>query len=411
MVFSFFKKQPEKMITRPAAVPRPAAGSKEAPAGREDAENEKARSPEAGPAADDGLQQSSLEAFSDLEFSLSQSSLDFQVNADIDPVNAPAEEAAVLFANGQDQAAQTVLESALKQQHSGPAERLWLMLFDLYRLSGQQPAFDAIGIDYARAFEKSPPGWGVERADSAKTVEGAGGSMLFKGDLLGGNAASFEAVRRTLEKNHALRLDMSKIKQADPEGCACLLGVLSHARKNRRAVELLGRDALTLLVQDVVEAGKRETPAVGKECWLLLLEMLQQQGRQEVFEELAIDYAVTFEESPPSWESGRVAKPEPVRAVVESAATEDDAYVLSGEVKSSRFGDLAAFARERDPLLIDCAKLTRIDFISAGALLNALTIVRGTGKQIVFRHPNCLVAELFRVVGLTAVASVVFAKH
>ena len=38
MVFSFFKKQPEKMITRPAAVPRPAAGSKEVPAGREDAE-------------------------------------------------------------------------------------------------------------------------------------------------------------------------------------------------------------------------------------------------------------------------------------------------------------------------------------------------------------------------------------
>ena len=120
MVFSFFKKQPEKMITRPAAVPRPAAGSKEVPAGREDAENEKARSPEAGPAADDGLQQSSLEAFSDLEFSLSQSSLDFQVNADIDPVNAPAEEAAVLFANGQDQAEKAKMMEylqALNEKH------------------------------------------------------------------------------------------------------------------------------------------------------------------------------------------------------------------------------------------------------------------------------------------------------
>ena len=55
--------------------------------------------------------------------------------------------------------------------------------------------------------------------------------------------------------------------------------------------------------------------------------------------------------------------------------------------------------------------LTRIDFISAGALLNVLTTVRRRGKQIVFRHPNHLVAELFGVVALKAVASIIFAKH
>ncbi len=411
MVFSFFKKQPEKMITRPAAVPRPAAGNKEARAGRDDARDEKAPPPEAEQPVDESLETTSLSAFSDLEFSLSQSSLDFQVNADFDPVNAPAEEAAVLFANGQDAAAQAVLEQALKQQPSGPAERLWLMLFDLYRLTGQHAAFEATGIEYARAFEKSPPGWGAEREDAAKAATGRGGSMIFKGDLLGGNTASFEAVRRALDKGPALRLDLSKVKRADPEGCGRLLELLSHARKNRLGVELLGRDALAQLVQEGIEAGRNEQPAAGKECWLLLLELFQQQGRQEVFEDLAIDYAVTFEESPPSWEAGRVAEPEPPAQAAENAAEDDDAYALSGEIRSSRFGDLPAFVQGHEALLIDCTRLTRIDFISAGALLNVLTTVRGTGKQIVFRHPNRLVAELFRVVGLTAVASVVFAKH
>ena len=56
-------------------------------------------------------------------------------------------------------------------------------------------------------------------------------------------------------------------------------------------------------------------------------------------------------------------------------------------------------------------QLTRIDFISAGALLNVLTAIRRTGKQIVFQHPNHLVAELFGIVGLKAVATIIPAKY
>ena len=33
------------------------------------------------------------------------------------------------------------------------------MLFDFYRLTNQHAPFDALGIEYARAFEKSPPVW------------------------------------------------------------------------------------------------------------------------------------------------------------------------------------------------------------------------------------------------------------
>jgi anti-anti-sigma regulatory factor len=404
MAFSFFKKRPEKMTSRPPAVPRPAGGSEEKlPPAPVDGQPKDEDVPNASPDED----------FSDFE--ISQSSPDFQVDEDVDPVDAPAEEAAVLFANNQDQVAQAILEDALKSQSSAAAERLWLMLFDLYRLSGQRPAFEAMGVDYARAFEKSPPSWGAEAAQPAGTAKGKDGNVLFKGDLLGGNAASFDAARQTLEKSRALRLDMSKVKAIDPEGCACFLELLSHAGKNKRRVDLRGGDVLIALAQAGVEAGKKETPASGKEYWRLLLELFQQQGRQEVFEELAIDYAVTFEESPPSWEAARVMTPQADARETQDAAenngADDDAYMLSGELRSARFADLPAFAQTRDALLIDCAKLARIDFVSAGALLNALTSVRASGKEIVFRHPHRMVAELFRVVGLTGVASVVFARH
>jgi len=408
MVFSFFKKQPEKMIARPAAVPRQTGDRQVVPAspapGQAAVQEPATGKPEAAKATEAAAPQQS--DFSD--FSLSQSSLDFHIEADVDPVDSQAEEAAVLFANHQDAAVQAVLENALQTLRTGPAERLWLMLFDLYRISGQQQAFEAMEIEYARTFEKSPPGWRSKTTEKARVPESIVGSVMFKGDLVGGNGAAFEGVRLALEKNRKLRLDLSKVKHVDPEGCGGLLDLLLRARKNKWDIELLGREALGELVQGRVETGKAE----GKPCWLLLLELCQLQGRQEAFEEVAIDYAVTFEESPPSWEATRVAAPEPV--ATEPAALVDesagDAYILSGEVKAVRFGDLPAYASTHDPVLIDCAGLTRMDFISAGALLNVLTTVRNSGKQIVFRHPNHLVAELFGVVGLKSVATIAFAK-
>ena len=70
-----------------------------------------------------------------------------------------------------------------------------------------------------------------------------------------------------------------------------------------------------------------------------------------------------------------------------------------------------AHAEVHDPVLIDCSGLTRIDFISAGALVNVLTVIQRSGKKIALRHPNHLVAELFGIVGMKSVASIVFAKH
>ena len=391
MVFSFFKK-PEKMVAKPAAVPH-AAPPTEPPPGVAAAAPALAVAPPV---------KETTPEFSDFVFS--ESAPDYQFEGEIDPVDAHAEEAAILFANGQDDAARAVLESAVEVQRSGPGERLWLMLFDFYQLSGMRAPFDALAIDYARSFEKSPPAWRDHHPSAS--AEAAAGNQRFAGDLCGDNDAAFAAVARSLERNRRLRLDLSTLSRLDAPGSARLLSLLQQARKARHELEIVGRDSLASLLEACVEVGRAEDQA----CWLLLLEVYQWRGQYESFEELAINYAVTFEVSPPSWEAARVAAPEPVVAAAAKLAVAD-AYALEGEIKSSRFGDLPSFADLHDPLVIDCTRLKRIDFISAGALLNALTTIRRTGKQIVFQHPNHLVAELFGIVGLNAVATIVPAKN
>jgi anti-anti-sigma regulatory factor len=409
MVFSFFKKEPKKMVARPAAVPRAKQAREE---DRQPGDGPAAGAAKPAAAAPAPLKDVSLSLESS-SFAFSEGSLDYQVEADIDPVDAEAEKAAMLFANGQDDAARAVLEAAVAVHHDGPAERLWLMLFDVYQFSGKKAAFEALEIEYARSFEKSPPGWRDKSPDKPKGKEALASSLLFRGDLTGDNHAAFEAIAQSLEKHFRIRLDLSPLGRLDAPGCDRLLTQLQQARKAKREIEILGRDKLRALLEKRVEPGRAED----KECWLLLLEIYQLQGLQEAFEEMAINYAVTFEVSPPSWEPRRIAGPEPVlQLVIDDDAppgveARTDVYPLRGEVKAQRFADLPVRTEQCDPVLIDCSALTRMDFISAGALLNVLTTVRRTGKQIVFRHPNHLVAELFGIVGLKAVATIVFAKR
>ena len=398
------------MVSRPAAVPRAPQARVESPAKGEPNPVAVPASPgtsRAVPAPPVAKSEDASLDFSDFEFS--EFSGAFHVEEDVDPVDAAAEEAAVLFANGQEAAARAVLEEAVQIHCSGAGERLWMMLFDFYKLSGQAVEFEKLENEFVRAFEKSPPVWRNRAKAPVKAKEVPAGTHLFKGDLTGENQAAFEPIRLSLERNQKLRLDMSKVTSIDAEGCHFLMGLLQQARKARREIELLGRDALGALVEKRVEPGRAED----SECWLLLLELCQLQGQQEAFDEVAINYAVTFEVSPPSWELNRVAAPEPAMQMEIEVPNDPaaESYRLHGDIKGLRFGDLPAYAGVHDPVLIDCSDLMRIDFVSAGMLLNVLSTVRDGGKQIVFRHPNHLVAELFRIVGLKGMATVVFAKN
>lgn len=164
------------MVSRPAAAPRPRE-AEPAPAGQPLEGAPPAGAPPAALAPAMADKKDSLD-FSDFEFS--ESPQDFQIEVDVDPVDADVEQVAVLYANGQDAAARALLENSVRIHHSGPGERLWLMLFDFYRVTSQKSAFETLEIDYAQAFEKSPPAW----RDSSKVqteVAAVAGSALFKG--------------------------------------------------------------------------------------------------------------------------------------------------------------------------------------------------------------------------------------
>jgi hypothetical protein len=155
-------------------------------------------------------------------------------------------------------------------------------------------------------------------------------------------------------------------------------------------------------------------------------------NRPDQFDETAIDYCVTYEVSPPSWEpaqcrlrmsGGESSTSSPPLSVVsevstsfiESQLTDDTGLVQvsSVELSGQLVGDIGATLKKLHDELgassivnVSCAKLIRVDFIAAGDLLNWVLARRGENRAVSFTDAHRLVALFFGAMGITEHARV-----
>ena len=144
-------------------------------------------------------------------------------------------------------------------------------------------------------------------------------------------------------------------------------------------------------------------------AWLMLLDLYQHLGMTAEFEEAAINYAVTFEISPPSWEPqpGAEAGSSAVLRPVEAA---DQALILSGELSGASetlAKQLQDWPGADKMLVIDMSRTTRVDLATADVMLKVLSALQESGVTIQVRGANELIRALFQATGLSKVARVI----
>jgi len=331
------------------------------------------------------------------------------------------EEAAVLYSNGQSTAAATILWQAIKENAlGGHAKQAWAMLFDLYQAIGRKEDFESLAIDYSARFETSPPTWddaiAPPREDARPAAAGAPSAVTMPATLDAQAVRQIEQVQRLAQRNRAVLLDVTPVRAVDPIGADLLLRLLTAFARAQRELLVQGADALVEVVAGTIEAGRRDP---SESCWLLQLELLRLLGRQQEFEDLSIDYCVTYEVSPPPWEAMpaavRVAAPGAYGPGAQAAGADSgfsagaDAFVVSGELSGRAQEALAAlrgYASDRAEVVVDCRGLRRLDFVAAGELLNEVVSLRTGGKYLVFRDLNHLVAALLAVMGIPDLAEI-----
>jgi anti-anti-sigma regulatory factor len=432
MVFSFFKK-PEKMPERQAARPRAPAPMPEVPAPKPPQVEEVV--PLAEPLPDLEFTVDSISAqksaaapavaakpttgapavaakapaVDDLDFTVDDFELSFtessvmaiDVDHGGDPVQADVEQVVVLFANGQDAAARGLLETYIRSYPGERGKRFWNLLFDLLQVTGDRPAFDRLCVEFAEACETSPPSWREAPAAQHSSAPAGVRQLSLQGVLTAEGAQPVADLARLVEQKVAAQVDCAKLIGCDDEVAGQLATLLITARRRKLALTLTNVDAVLRRLSDRLQVGTAEH----EPAWRLLLELLQRHASQEVFEERAVDYAVTFELSPPSWE----ALPQAL-AVAAELPVLDDAHYLSGELKNARFDNLAEYLAHSEAPVLDFGAVARLDFFSAGQLVNRIAPLKAAGREVVIRSPNHLVAELMAIVGLNKQARILVPK-
>ncbi|MFN3594603.1 MAG: hypothetical protein ACK4TK_07960 [Thiobacillaceae bacterium] len=304
------------------------------------------------------------------------------------------EEAAVLYANGKVGEAATVLNRYLLDNPDNRDPQPWYMLFDLYEATGQLDPFEDAAVDFAVKFERSPPTW----APRTQTQRQEASAMPYMGFGASFGAADRDRLKRFMleaASKTAVRVEVSRTPVPDEDYIRTILDCLVRLQEQGKAIKLVGGANLIGKLNALRSEDKLSEPG-----WLLLLTLLQLEGDETQFEDTAVDYAVRFEVSPPSYSPPKV--PQESLQTAPIAEPSGLIFPLKGVVGASgdpQLAELRRFCQDKPQVEIDLSQVTRIDFASVGLLLDTLISLHEAGHKLLFKEGNELVNVLLNMIG------------
>jgi hypothetical protein len=349
------------------------------------------------------------------------------------------DEAVIAFANADFQQCEATL-----QRLTGPdGERAqhaetWLVLFDLYRATGQQQRFESLAVEYAQQFGWSAPQWySMPKlvAETIAEVPALGGAATSRAGEVGWVAPErldLEAVSRLRSQTLQLPLpwvfDFGRLRSIDAEAAMQLSTLFRLWAGQQLEMRWVAGNRLFKVLAEAAPTGVRDADPV---FWLTRLDALRLANRADQFDEAAIDYCVTYEVSPPSWEPVRckvriagssISTRPPSLSMVSEVSTsflesghhdEPAIEVAQLELTGQLVGDIVpTLAKLQDELgsapvvQVSCARLIRVDFLAAGDLLNWVLARRKENRSVQFADAHRLVALFFGAMGINEHAKV-----
>ena len=365
------------------------------------------------------------------------------------------EEAAIRFANGDDAGAEAALLEALGSDELdvNGNQVLWLTLFDLYRATDQQERFENAALDFANRFGRSAPMW-VSFPSSAKKHQQFQSSYMssshegaaeLKPHWISPAVIDLQAVTAlgvTLDKvAQPWCLNWDALNTVDDAALESLLKIVSSWTDHSVKLRFFGVEKLLSVLEANTPSGEG---TVNPNWWRIRMEMLRIVHNPNDFDVVALDYCVTYEVSPPSWEAAlcsfkamdgadaqRNSPPtllgesvldsmqsslppedftETERSILGALGSHVSAVDLSGHIMGDAVEMLDVLngkLENTDLIVVVCSRLIRLDFLAAGTLLNWVTSQQAEGRQVQFKDLHRLVAVFFNVIGINEHAKLI----
>ena len=374
----------------------------------------------------------------------------FAIDVDEFAHDPELEEASIRFANGDDAGAEAGLMEVLSPTGARiDHDETWLTLFDLYRATGRQDRFETAAIDFAGRFGRSAPQWfsipeAVGRMHAQPAAAAPAGSAPapqpanWTCPATLGTQTVVAMTANLAKAQPPWRLSWVKLNAIDEAAVDSLTKLFTQWAAQPVQLRFIGADNFEKVLKNATPSGDK---GVNPTWWKLRMEVLRVMHRPDEFELVALDYCVTYEVSPPSWDSARCEyKPrqydgpygaghtiigEAFRdslssgmsmgysdthaAALNSQMSNISTVELAGQILGDATEALDMLENKlagADVMVISCARLIRIDFSAAGTLLNWVTARQAEGRQVQFIEVHRLVAAFFNVIGISEHARV-----
>mgnify|MGYP002732325899 FL=1 len=348
------------------------------------------------------------------------------------------EEAAILFAHGDMDGARTrLLEQLLQALNNSPVDDgkvavLWHAALDLCRATGDEEAFESLAIDYAEHFGRSAPLWvSIPERLGLPALCGAMRPVVNKRQFQWSAASvltvsSVAALRASKEgAQQPWHLSWTRLTEIEAAALAPLADLLQEWAGS--AGQFVFSDAAKLL--QVLEQHTLVSDASQRmEWWTLRMALLRLMGRMQAYEQVALDYCITYEVSPPSWvepqchcvvqEEGEADVSLLHDASQHTGAAQEDGAVpvvidrsqgLAGVIEGDLQEWLDLLGQQAQPgqvLDVSCDNLIRLDFVAASCVLNWAAEMQSKGVQLRFSRLHQLMAAFLHVMGVHEHATV-----
>jgi anti-anti-sigma regulatory factor len=332
-----------------------------------------------------------------------------------------AQEAAILYAANHSDGAASLLKGEIKDAVGRNNKQAWLMLFDLYQNAQNRQEFDSLSMLFTVKFEQSPPVWaeGGDSANDPRRNQSRERKDFFalKPSPTGELAGEIEKFRVFAESQGAARLDASKITSLTPEEALAFAKAMIGLRKKHLPMWFNHFDSLEKVLRAAINERATEEQ---RPYWILLFEVLILQGKMDEFEELGLEFAVAFEMSPPNWEvyvnkvSAEAAKVATAsKTAAAPAAPPEAGYELKGVISaasSNQIAELNAYASTRSEVVVDMAKVLRLEFGFTAVFFDVVKAIQLAGKRVILTNLNELNAALLEAMGVNRYAILVRRK-
>ena len=325
------------------------------------------------------------------------------------------ENAALMFAHGNASAATAALTHALDTtERTQPM--VWMCLFDLHARNADRTAFEELALRFVVQFERSAPAWdematgGTGTTANAQQMARAKPKSLLRGELTDPQTPVImsltEAAKRKDVAPPRFDLDIVDLDSVSDICGILLAGSLAALRRKGAVISFRGLESTLRRLTTPLQSGTRAR----KGQWYLVLELLQWSANTNEFEDRAVDFAITFEISPPSFEPLTLLQ----RSVLAKQAEDplvaqelllDDRVTWLGDLKGAANPCLKLVAVEAaitNPVVVDMRQVLRVDFVCGGAIANAFTRLMAQAIDVRVVGASPIVQILLQLTGVPA---------